>query len=195
MRTAPGLSALFLILGSPVASGQDATLPADSSIKMEMNGSAVAGSSVSQDPLSFRLDEFPSDIPTNQISKFANSTALDVAGTVRSAKDAQIYRTVSPSVVLVATKEGFGSGSLLDTTGNIVTNWHVVRGYEYVAVIFKPTVEGKEPTRDDIKRGRVVKHDEIADLALVKDRRFRQGGAQFDLVTPAKLRSAWMCTQ
>lgn len=69
---------------------------------------------------------------------------------------------------LVATKEGFGSGSLLDTAGNILTNWHVVKGYEYVAVIFKPTVEGKEPTRDDIKRGRVVKYDEISDLALVK---------------------------
>ena len=66
------------------------------------------------------------------------------------------------------TKEGFGSGSLLDTAGNILTNWHVVKGYEYVAVVFKPTVEGKEPTRDDIKRGRVVKYDEIADLALVK---------------------------
>ena len=77
-------------------------------------------------------------------------------------------RTISPAVVLVATKEGIGSGSLLDTAGNIVTNWHVVKGYEYVGVIFKPTVEGKEPTRDNIKRGRVVKYDEIADLALVK---------------------------
>ena len=87
---------------------------------------------------------------------------------MRSAKGGQIYRAVSPAVVLVATKDGFGSGSLLDTAGNILTNWHVVKGYEYAAVIFTPTVEGKEPTRDDIKHGRVVKHDEIADLALVK---------------------------
>ena len=57
---------------------------------------------------------------------------------------------------------------MVDTAGNIVTNWHVVKGYEYVAVIFKPTVEGKEATRDDIKRARVMKYDEIADLALVK---------------------------
>jgi S1-C subfamily serine protease len=35
-------------------------------------------------------------------------------------------------------------------------------------VVFKPIVEGKEPTREDIKRGRVVKYDEISDLALVK---------------------------
>jgi hypothetical protein len=77
-------------------------------------------------------------------------------------------RDFSQAVVLVATKQGFGSGSLLDTAGNIVTNWHVVKGYEYVGVVFKPKIEGKEPTRNEIKLGRVVKYDEIADLALVK---------------------------
>jgi S1-C subfamily serine protease len=168
MRTVAGLSALFLILGLAAALAQATNLPPDSSMKMEIHGSAVTGSSAIQNSLSSGLDEFLSDIPTNQISKFANSTPLDVTSAVRSAKGGQIYRTVSPAVVLVATKDGFGSGSLVDTAGNIVTNWHVVKGYEYVAVIFKPTVEGKEPTRDDIKRGRVVKYDEIADLALVK---------------------------
>ena len=169
MRTVARLSALFLVLSSTAALAQITSLPSNSSMKMGMNGGAVAGSSGSQNSISFGLDEFLSDIPTNQISKFANSTTpLDVTGAVRSAKGGQIYRAVSPAVVLVATKEGFGSGSLLDTAGNILTNWHVVKGYEYVAVIFKPTVEGKEPTRDDIKRGRVVKYDEIADLALVR---------------------------
>jgi len=71
-------------------------------------------------------------------------------------------------VVLVVTREGLGSGSLVDTTGTIITNWHVVKGYDYVGVVFKPATEGKEPTRDEIKRGRVVRYDEIADLALVK---------------------------
>ena len=168
MRTVAKLSTLLLVLGSTATLAQAATLPPDASMKMEIHGSAVTDLSAVQNSLTSGLDEFPSDIPTNQISKFANSTVLDVPGAVRSAKDAQIYRTVSPAVVLVATKEGLGSGSLLDTAGNIVTNWHVVKGYEYVGVVFKPTVEGKEPTRDDIKRGRVVKYDEIADLALVK---------------------------
>jgi S1-C subfamily serine protease len=137
-------------------------------MRMEMHGGTVSDSSVVQKPV-YDLDQFPSDIPTDQISKFANSTAaLDVTGAVRSAQGRQLYLAVSPAVVLVATKEGFGSGSLPDTAGNILTNRHVVKGYEYVAVIFKPTVEGKEPTKNDIKRGRVVKYDEIADLALVK---------------------------
>ena len=96
------------------------------------------------------------------------SPPTEVTGPVRSAKGQQIYRAVSPGVVLIVTKEGFGSGSLLDTAGDILTNWHVVKGYEYVAVVFKPTVEGKEATRDDIKRGQVIKYDEISDLALVK---------------------------
>jgi S1-C subfamily serine protease len=112
---------------------------------------------------------FRATSPPIKYQNLRNSTTpLDVTGAVRGAKGGQIYRAVSPAVVQVATKEGFGSGSLLDTAGNIITNWHVVKGYEYVAVIFKPTVEGKEPTRDDIKLGRVVKYDESADLALVK---------------------------
>ena len=37
MRTVAGLSALFLILGSTAALAQDATLPSDSSMKMEMS--------------------------------------------------------------------------------------------------------------------------------------------------------------
>jgi S1-C subfamily serine protease len=167
MKLIAGLPAILIALSvSPVLS-QVGNPTSDSSIKMEIHGRAVTDAL--QNSPSSGPDEFPSDIPTNQISKFANGTTpLDFTGPTRSAKDAQIYRTVSPSVVLIATKDGFGSGSLLDSTGNIVTNWHVVKGYEYVAVIFKPTVEGKEPTRDDITRGRVVKYDEIADLALVK---------------------------
>jgi S1-C subfamily serine protease len=70
--------------------------------------------------------------------------------------------------VLIVTKDGLGSGALLDSAGDIITNWHVVDRYANVGVIFKPAVEGKEPTRDDIKAGYIVKYDEVADLALVK---------------------------
>ena len=93
---------------------------------------------------------------------------MEMRGTTRSAKDAQLYKAISPSVVYVVNKQGFGSGSLLDAAGDILTNWHVVNGYEDVAVIFKPMVEGQVPTRDDIKLAHVIKYDEIADLALIK---------------------------
>jgi S1-C subfamily serine protease len=86
----------------------------------------------------------------------------------RSAKDAEIYRTISPSVVLIATKEGLGSGSLVSLSGDIITNWHVVSGYDLVGVVFKPAIEGTKPRNEDMKLGHVVKYDPVPDLALIK---------------------------
>jgi hypothetical protein len=44
----------------------------------------------------------------------------------RGARDIAVYRDVAPAVVLVLTKDGFGSGSLLDNK-TILTSLHVVR--------------------------------------------------------------------
>jgi S1-C subfamily serine protease len=108
------------------------------------------------------------DLPTAQLSKVGGQPFSEAGASTRSAKDAEIYRTVSPSVVLILTKDGLGSGSLIDKSGYVITNYHVVKGYSNVAVVFKPATEGMEPTRDDMVRGEVTKDDEIADLALVK---------------------------
>jgi S1-C subfamily serine protease len=107
------------------------------------------------------------NVPTAQLLHIAEHPARDMIAATRSAKDAEIYRTISPSVVLVATKEGLGSGSLVSLSGDIITNWHVVRGYEFVAVVFKPATEGTRPGNEDMKLGRVVKYDPVPDLALV----------------------------
>jgi S1-C subfamily serine protease len=69
---------------------------------------------------------------------------------------------------LVVTKDGLGSGSLLSATGDVLTNYHVVRGYSTVTVIFKPDREGTAPNRDDVRVGQVIKFDEVRDLALIK---------------------------
>jgi hypothetical protein len=45
---------------------------------------------------------------------------------VRGRHDAEIYRLSSPSVVIVLTKDGLGSGVYVGTD-RIVTNWHVVQ--------------------------------------------------------------------
>jgi len=162
-------SILFLLFGSTAAMAQAVSLFSDSSMAMEKHGGAVTGGSAVQKLSSYELDQFPADIsPPHQLSELAQNTVWDATGTVRSVRGQQIYHAISPSVVLIATKDGLGSGSLLDTSGDILTNWHVVKGYQYVAIVFTPTVEGKEPTRDEIKRGEVIKYDEIADLALVK---------------------------
>ena len=172
MRTI-ALSTLCAAIALTAALAQNDDMPSGFSMKMEDHGNTATdeGSKVVQPNLEGMMRE----IPTNRLSELAQNPILDAAGTVRSAKDAQLYRAISPSVVLVATKEGFGSGSLVSISGEIITNWHVVSGHADVAVIFKPTAEGKKPTRDEIKLGRVVGYDEVAELALVRVSEIPQG--------------------
>ena len=54
--------------------------------------------------------------------------------------------------------------------GEVITNWHVVNGSTLVAVVFKPALEGMKPGPDDMKLGRVVKYDEVADLVFSDSR-------------------------
>jgi len=108
------------------------------------------------------------EIPTVELLHAAQHPAQDMIAATRSAKDAEIYRTISPSVVEVRTKDGLGSGSLVSSSGEIITNWHVVAGSTLVAIVFKPAIEGAKPGPDDMKLGRVVKYDQVPDLALVK---------------------------
>jgi S1-C subfamily serine protease len=87
--------------------------------------------------------------------------------TVRGAKEAQIYKRYSSSVVLIVTRDGLGTGTLVNARGDILTNFHVVKGAKDVAVIFKPIVDGQKPNKADLIRARVIKIDEVTDLALI----------------------------
>lgn len=86
----------------------------------------------------------------------------------RGAHESRLYALSAPGVVLIATKDSLGSGSILRADGLILTNLHVVGANATVAVVFKPKVEGAEVTKADIHRGTVVRRDEVADLALIK---------------------------
>jgi S1-C subfamily serine protease len=154
-----------LILCNQIASAQDIT---KSSNQMELGGALVDPQAIIEGRSGPSLNGFNTESPTNRLSMIADSPISEPSALSRSAKDAKIYRTISPAVVLVVTKDGLGSGSLLSTDGEVITNYHVVKGFADVAVVFKPPVEGSKPSRDDIKAGQVVKYDEIADLALVK---------------------------
>lgn len=114
------------------------------------------------------LREDQDELPLKRLSSIAQRGFKNVGSKTRSAKDAQIYRMIAPSVVLISTKEGIGSGSLVSSTGEVITNFHVVKGYSTVAVIFKPDIEGRVPTRDEVRLGQVVRYDEVADLALLQ---------------------------
>ncbi len=90
--------------------------------------------------------------------------------TVRGGNEANLYRRISPAVVLVVTDEGLGSGSLISKDGLIITNWHVIAGYDTVGVLQKPEKEGEELTPSQVILADVVKFDQVADLALLRMR-------------------------
>ncbi len=86
-----------------------------------------------------------------------------------------IYNAASPAVVEIDTtqtrsgffggsQEGLGSGIVIDTNGNILTNNHVVAGTSNVTVKFKNgnTVSGKVAGTDSIKDLAVVTVDKSA---------------------------------
>jgi S1-C subfamily serine protease len=107
------------------------------------------------------------------------------ASVTRGAKEARIYQQASPAVVLIVTDEGLGSGAIIDPSGLIVTNLHVVGKSSEVGVIFKPAVEGAKVSEADIHRGRVLRRDEVADLALVKVDKIPAGVAPLVIASAA----------
>jgi putative serine protease PepD len=94
-----------------------------------------------------------------------------------------LYAAVRPSIVRITTggtgngafqdqQQGLGSGIVLDKDGHILTNYHVVRGFDTVTVGFE---DGSSAQAD------VVGKDPGNDVALIKT------GASADLLKPAKL--------
>jgi S1-C subfamily serine protease len=92
----------------------------------------------------------------------------DVVPQTRSVKDATLFKSLAPSVVLVMTKDGLGSGSLISSDGFILTNKHVVGDFKQVGIFFKPEKTTQSLTNDSMILGEVVKVDELTDLAIIK---------------------------
>jgi S1-C subfamily serine protease len=91
----------------------------------------------------------------------------DVIPHTRSAQDAALFRQVSPSVVLILTKDASGSGSLLQ--GNVIlTSLHVVDHNRQVRVVFKPVDPSGKANADEVVTGDVIKVDVQRDLALIR---------------------------
>jgi S1-C subfamily serine protease len=79
----------------------------------------------------------------------------------------EVFTNAVRATVLVVTEKLVGSGAVISTKGEVLTNWHLVNGAEMIVVAFKP----KEGERPDAQRGftaRVVKADPTTDLALLQ---------------------------
>jgi S1-C subfamily serine protease len=87
-----------------------------------------------------------------------------------------IFKKASPSVVLVVTANfkddkvsdaGLGTGVIVDPSGFILTNWHVIHGFESAIIFLKPA-SGTEPEKKLAYGVKLVAEDESTDLALLK---------------------------
>ncbi|HVZ00210.1 MAG TPA: trypsin-like peptidase domain-containing protein [Dongiaceae bacterium] len=90
-----------------------------------------------------------------------------------------VFKKVAPGVVLVVNGDFIGAGAVLDQSGLIVTNHHVVAGADEVSVIFMP------PPGVDVESAKaydatVERVDVVADLALI---RIKNPPADMTLVT------------
>lgn len=92
--------------------------------------------------------------PTQNITINADTEDATVAEAVA----AKTVPSVASVYVTTSSSSGLGSGVMLDTDGNILTNYHVIDGAEEISV----TIEGQSYTAT------VVGSDESSDLAVIK---------------------------
>jgi S1-C subfamily serine protease len=87
-----------------------------------------------------------------------------------------VFKKVSPSVVMVVTANfkddkitdsGLGTGIIIDPGGYVLTNWHVIHGFETGIIFLKPT-SGTVPDKNDAYGVKLISESEPADLALLK---------------------------
>jgi S1-C subfamily serine protease len=117
--------------------------------------------------------------------------AASAPGAARA--DAKIYRKLLPSTAFILTKDGAGSGVLIDHKNRLlVTNEHVVDGVDDVTVFFPDFKNGRaivdeEHYHDNIDRlgikGRVLIVDAKRDVALIELERVPEGVAAVPLAS------------
>jgi hypothetical protein len=97
-------------------------------------------------------------------------SALAKEPTIRGGPGVTIFRAAAPAVVLINTDKGNGSGIVISQRGDVLTNWHVIDGAKFVAIVTKPPA-GQRLSPGDVYEAKVLKYDEVADLALVQFQR------------------------
>lgn len=97
----------------------------------------------------------------------STATQLPSELDVRGRKEVELFRAISPSVVMVVHSNGMGTGSYLGD-GLVLTNWHVVEGLNNVGIVLKSDFEGASVSKARIYGATVWRLDKMSDLALVK---------------------------
>ena len=122
------------------------------------NPSSSAGSPISISSVAAQIND--DTLLLNRASSILNHPGSDVGTKTRSVHDVALYKKISPSVVMIGTKQGIGSGTIIGHKGEILTNWHVIGNNLDVVVLLKE--------EKSIRRAKVIKFDQISDLALIQ---------------------------
>jgi S1-C subfamily serine protease len=113
-------------------------------------------------------------VTNSAASEYRSAEALsmkfrDAIPHTRGAHDISIFRDAAPSVVLILTKNGLGTGSFIQDNV-ILTSLHVLDHNREVTVVFKPSDPNGKPNQDEIVKADAIKIDVQRDLALVRPR-------------------------
>ena len=122
-----------------------------------------------------------------QFGRTLDSLQAVTAPATRGAADSQVYKRAVRAVVLVVTDRGLGSGALITADGQIITNLHVIQGAKQIGVAFKPAMEGAVLGKADLRRAKVLKVDEVSDLALLQVEEVPEGVQPIPLGDSTKL--------
>ena len=127
----------------------------------------VRGESVAKNILSSSM---PNTVNESRIDTVLNNIKKNlILEESRGVGGISVYKKSAAAVVIVITNEGIiGSASMLDKEGNLLTNWHVVQGYDSVYVIFKPKKGIELKNEELVYVAKVIKVDQVTDLALLK---------------------------
>ena len=114
------------------------------------------------------LSRGPGTVNESRIAKRMNGIKKNlILAENRGSEGLPVYKKAAQAVVLIVTNKETDSGSILDRNRRILTNYHVVQGFERVAIFFKPE-KGIELKKVMAYAANVVKVDEISDLAILK---------------------------
>jgi S1-C subfamily serine protease len=95
-------------------------------------------------------------------TKLAFAFASAKEPVLRGGIGSRIFREAAPGVVLVITGDELGSGIILNQAGQVLTNWHVVKGASHIGVMLKPPT-GQQLRPADMYEAHLKKYDEVAD--------------------------------
>jgi S1-C subfamily serine protease len=160
-----GIGAIVLALAMPCYPRAE---PLEPLLRLHIPGPTVVEGTIGGANTALRFVPDPESARlARRFSDVLKDLRPDSPSTTRGAAESRIYKEASRGVVLVVTEKALGSGAVVGPNGLIVTSLHVVGDAAAVGVVFKPKIEGSAVTKADIHMARVVRRDEVADLALL----------------------------